>query len=284
LAVLSFEGAVPLVLKGAALSYGFYPEPWLRARRDDDVLVAPEQFDRARLALEALGYVEQPASPSAEVTGQSHFTRQVLGEPPHYIDLHWRPLVPAAFADVPGHADLAPRSVPLAAIGDAARAPSAEDLLLLGCAHAVAHHGAGADPMWLVDAHQIASTLHDDDWRRFAERAVAARVATICRSVLADAAQQLGTMVPAETQRRLSVTAGEPSARYLGADSRLYRLWLDVHQRDARAVAARLAPSAAFMRAQYGVPSGLLPFAYTWRLVAGASRWVAEAARRAGGR
>ncbi len=61
--LLAAEGIRPLAWKGAPLSQRLYGRPDLRPSQDIDLLVRPESLQRARLCLEADGYVWRNAVP-----------------------------------------------------------------------------------------------------------------------------------------------------------------------------------------------------------------------------
>jgi hypothetical protein len=276
-------GIEPLLLKGAALSHGVYPLPWLRPRGDDDLLVPREQFTIAMRAIEALGYTPLVDNPGWEQTGQAHLTRSFRDGSRHDVDLHWRPVIPAAFADLPGYAAMRAAARRLEPIDPAAWQPSAAHALLIACAHRVAHHAPADDPIWLVDVHLLASGLGDEDWDALARSAIDARVAGVCRYELARASRGLGTDVPPRVRHRLAGVAGERSERHVRARSRLHRLWLDAADsrgRRWRVIAERVWPPRSYMRVRYGRAATRLGLAYFWRAGAGAVSWLAEAARR----
>ncbi len=85
-------GGIPmLVLKGAALAGGVYPDPALRAFSDLDLLVAAGDVDRAHLSLTGLGYDIAGGPPSdADRTwrhGRGYFDPARRRVP---VDVHWR--------------------------------------------------------------------------------------------------------------------------------------------------------------------------------------------------
>lgn len=285
LQALATAGIAPIILKGAALAYTVYPEPWLRPRNDDDLLVAADQFDRARAVMRVLGYTEQAANPGARQTAQCHFTVRGAGKV-HHVDLHWHPLVPAAFRGFPTHAELLRTAVALPALGPAAKGPSPVHALLLACAHRVAHHGPTEDPQWLIDVHLLAHALDEEGWTTFCQAAGASRLAAVCRFELQRAVALLGSPVPQAVFDALGRATGEPSARHLAAGGRLHRLWLEFGDLRARErwanLLSRLFPSPAYMRARYGARGPALPLAYAWRATAGTARWIADALVRRG--
>ena len=279
---LSRAGIEPLLLKGAGLAHDIYPMPWLRPRADEDLLVPRATFAAACDVIGSLGYAHIPSNPDAEETGQAHFTRIFRDGSCHHIDLHWRPLIPRAFTDLPDYDALRRSARPLPALGTGAWQSSLAHALVLACAHRVAHHTADEDPIWLLDVHLLASRLDETDWDTVVETARSGRVTAICAAELSVASAQLDTRVPSDVQRRLGAMRGEPSARYLHARSRLHRVWLDLMDRPDRwhAVRSRVWPSRAYMRWKYGRSDVWLPALYLWRLGAGAAGWLAEAIRR----
>jgi hypothetical protein len=276
---LANAGIEPIVMKGAALAASAYPASWLRSRTDDDLLVPRVSFRMACDVLERSGYTRQPANPDWEDTGQAHLTKVWPGGDRHHIDLHWRAVLPRAFKDLPDYDALRRSARPLPAAGSGAWHPSLAHTMVLACAHRAAHHGPDDDPIWLLDVHFVASRLDPASWKTAVETALASRVAAVCAVELARASSAFGTCVPMEVLQRLGEARGEPTARHLQVRSRLHRVWLDVLSRDDRwrALGARVLPSRAYMKTQYGGPDLLLPVLYLWRATAGAVAWIAEA-------
>lgn len=286
LALLASAEVPALVIKGASISQRWYPEPWLRPRNDDDLLVPEATFDRACEALREGGYRETPQNPGAGQMGQAHFVRAIPHGGSHFVDLHARPLVPGAFRTLPGFDDLAADAQPLPGIGPHARGPSGPLTMLLGCAHRVAHHSPTEDPTWLVDVHLLAGRFAPGDWTQLCEWAERSRMAQVCAAELSRAVAAFDTEVPAEVIARLGAARGEPSAAYLQVRGPLHAHWVDFrHQRTIgarlRFVAGHLAPPPSFMRARFGpVPAYRLPWLYVQRAAGGLARWVIDFARR----
>lgn len=280
---LGSTGIPSVLFKGAALSYGAFPETWMRPRLDDDLLVRPADFLRAGHLLAEIGYVARAQNPGPERLGQAHFTCVFEAGDTHHLDLHWRPLVPAAFGSVPGADELLTRAEPIADLGRHARAPARGDALLLGCAHRVAHHGGDDDPQWVLDTHVLASGLDDRAWTAFVAASRHARVARVCATELARAKHLLGTHVPAAVLTDLDGVRQESSACHTAAHDRLTRWVLEMQQHPEgrwSTFRARAFPPAHYMRVRYGVPAPLLPAAYAWRAMVGGGQWIAEAIGR----
>ena len=272
---LDAAGAPVLVLKGTALAYRLYPEPWLRDRQDTDLLVDPARVQKAVDVLHAAGYEELPSIWA--ITGQ----RQFLKRSPvrHIVDLHSRLAVPSTFGSLDGYAALSARSVPIPALGPAAYALASPDALLHACVHRVAHHNDSPERQWLYDIHLIASTLDAEGWNAFTGRAARCAVKAICASGLERASAAFATAVPDSVWKDLAARGPERSALFLGG--RLTELRIQaisfVHMRRwrdrARLVAAHLFPPPAYMLATYGRSGRWLPLLYPCRILRAGYAW-----------
>src|SRR5207247_8298772 len=94
-------GVPALVIKGAALAYSRYPEPWLRHRNDNDVLVRGDGAKAAGCVLSMLGY--QPganALPGELANHQLPYVKTDRLGFRHVVDLHWKISNRPLFANV----------------------------------------------------------------------------------------------------------------------------------------------------------------------------------------
>jgi len=147
---LEEAGVRPLALKGLALSHLFYPHPALRTMGDIDLLVQPEEFHRARRALETLGWRPVAAEPASRM-GHLHglaFARR--GDPE--LDLHAHALLECCSPDA--DRGLFERAVSLELPGLLARTISPADHLLHVCVHGLRWSSAPAIH-WASDATLI---------------------------------------------------------------------------------------------------------------------------------
>src|SRR6185369_11533821 len=127
------EGDVRVLLfKGAPLAYSHYPEPQLRTRCDADLLIERRDRASARNALETLGYLR-----SGAVSGELVSYQETLHKPAngydHAIDLHWQINNGQVFAQALRFDEAMRRSVPVPALGAAARTLCAPHALLVAC-------------------------------------------------------------------------------------------------------------------------------------------------------
>jgi hypothetical protein len=281
---LADAGLRVLVMKGAAFSHSVYPDA-VRPRNDDDLLVAPEQFDAAGAVLKQAGYRSEPQLTDPTITGQQLYSQPVFGLT-HFVDLHSRPLNPLAFGDLPGFDELWTGGVAIPALGPRTRVPGPVHALLLACAHRVAHHTETEHPQWLVDIDRLARVLDDAAWSAFGVVARRSRCARVCASELRRAQRTHGTPVPECVLSALSAAGSEPTARHLRSLGWLHVQWLNL--RYARSWADRLAligahlvPPPDYMRTRFDLaPQQSLIWPYTRRVIRGASRWSRELVER----
>ena len=273
------RGLELLLLKGAALAYTHYRQPYLRPRNDVDLFLRLSDLGRAEELLASLGYERAPEADAEVWTGQRHYVKTAATGAVH-IDLHWRVANPLAFAEALTFDDAWPRSVAVPVLGPFARALSAPDAMLLACIHRVAHHQDRINLLWLWDIHLIASAFSAAEWRLFLDRAIRSRMRSVCARSFMLASECFGTEIPETASSALRAAADEPAAAFLRGGLRQ----VDIARADLAAlttwrqrfalVREHLWPPVAYMRAKYPrCPAVLLPLAYLHRIGRGAPKW-----------
>ncbi len=285
--LLAFEAAaVPvLAIKGAALAYTVYPEPWLRPREDTDLLVRPADVVRAGVVLAAAGFHLVPRQRGRIVTNQQLYVRS---DPPgrrDAIDLHWKIADPAPFANLISFDELLRAGAAVANASPAFRVPSTGHSLLLACWHLIAHHsrdrGDRERLLWLYDIHLLANALTEGGRGVVIEVAARTRTADVCATALTIASRQFASPGAGALLEQLPQSASDRSTTpYLRGNARRVDLLvadlraLPGWRSQVRLVREHLFPPAAYMRATYPQTSPvLLPFLYVRRIVGGARRW-----------
>jgi hypothetical protein len=283
LAALEARGVRALLVKGAALAYALYPEPWLRPRVDTDVLVPHDSFSAADRVLRAAGYHAAPSVSTGEfVSHQVAYERRDPHGLTHVIDLHWKIVNPQALADALPFALLWQDALEVRRQDLRARVPSHASSLLLACVHRLGHHQQHDRLVWLYDIHLLAGTLDEAGWARVVSTATERGISAVCRHGLEATALRFGTAVPASVLASLDASGrDEPSRAYtertqlridvLRADLRLLPRWRDRLQ----LVTEHAFPPASFILARYAVRQRLLlPVLYAHRIVTGAWKWL----------
>ncbi len=271
-----------LLLKGAALAYSVYPEPWLRPREDTDLLVRGADAGRARDVLTAAGYDATPMQSGALVSHQRVYLRIDAAGRRYACDLHWKIANPVAFADLFSPGDLFTSAVSVPIGGVSACIPSRVDALLLACWHRVSHHHDSDDLLWLYDLHLLAGGLSESEAAQFGETARRTGTTAICARGLSLAAERLGTRVPAwlGDAAEAGDAVSSPMRAYLRRDARKVDLLaadlraLPDWRSRARLVREHLFPPPAYMYATSGRSNpALLPALYLRRIARGTLAW-----------
>jgi hypothetical protein len=277
LPALAAGGVHPIVIKGAHLAHAVYRSPALRPRTDTDLLIAPDQRERAAAALRQAGYVAPALTSGRVILGQFVLRKHLGPGVTHDVDVHWRAAAPLVFDGAFDSTVVAARGVPLPALGPAARGPSAADALALACVHVVAHHWPDASLRWWYDIRLLAAALGDEGRRRFTEAVSGGRYRAVAIAALdrARAVFPSVTLDAAIAPLRAAPPADEPSAALTRADRRgiddfLLDLKVAGWRRGATLVREHLLPPPAYMRLAFaGRP---LPIAYAERLVRAVTR------------
>jgi hypothetical protein len=273
-----------LLLKGAALAYSLYPEPWLRPREDTDLLVEGNDASRASELLVSLGYQPALMQRGEIVTNQRLHVRSEASGLRHDCDLHWKIANPVSFAELLTPAELmrAAESTSLDEIE--VRCPRRAHALLLACWHRASHHYDSPNLLWLYDLHLLVEGLTDADAAEVVHAARETRTTEVCARGLRLANERFKTRLPTAMVDLLDLTAqhttGRPETVYLRSDSRKVDLLaadlrsLPTWQQRLRLVREHLFPPADYMLASHPGSTRLaLPALYLWRIARGARSW-----------
>ena len=283
LSSMAAAGVPALLMKGSALAYSVYPQPWLRPRIDSDVLVRRSDLDAATRALEGIGYRRTDALSTGElVSHQVAFERTDAHGAHHVVDLHWKVVNPQMLADTMTYDQMWTDAVAVPALGPDARVPSRVHAMAIACVHRLAHHQGKDRQIWLYDIDLLAAAMTRDEWQALLDLARRQRIAGLCADGLRAARVVFATRIPADIEQGLAgAVPAEPSRVYLeGPVMPRDVLRSDLaHLQSSRARVRLLLehafPPASFMKQRYGMRAPwVLPALYVHRLVTGASKWV----------
>ncbi len=284
LEALAARDVEPLILKGTALAYDFYPAPELRPRSDTDLLIARDDLPKVREAMSALGFEENITS------GDEHGLRQAvfMRAPGMVYDVHWSATNVPAFDAVLRYDDLRTRAQPLPQLGPHALGLSYVDALLMACIHRVAHHHDSDRLIWLVDIDLLRKRMSRDEHERFWRLAAAGRVVDVCQRSIAVANAWLSSTPHDLAEEFLSDeerSRDEPSTVFLDRDITHGEVMAaSLRALPWRARVERLRqlafPPAEYIRRRFDVRNPLLiPWWYFYRGVRGAARLFRKAGR-----
>jgi hypothetical protein len=177
------EAGVPtILLKGAALSRIFYPDPYTRYMSDTDILVPVEHIDNAVGVMQAAGWSTSVSLPLSRNFRQYSNACLFTNDKKEEVDLHWH-----LFSECAHYEDDTPfwqRAMPLQLNTQATSTFSATDHMLHTCIH-----GYRWNPLhplrWIADAHMIAHHSGQSvDWNLMIEQAWEMRLTLRLRKAL----------------------------------------------------------------------------------------------------
>lgn len=283
LGAIDAAGCRALVIKGTALAYTIYRQPWHRPRTDTDLLVGEHEMAVVSAVLESCGYARADAvSTGRLVSHQIAYDHRDDAGLRYVIDLHWKLVNPQVLADALPFELLWRDKQSIPALGSGAWAPSAAAATVLACVHRLAHHQGRDRLIWLYDLHLLTGAFGPAEWDAVRGLALDRRVAGVCLDGLRRAGQCFDGLLPPELTSALAEAAvAEPSRQYLDgpvrrrdvlvSDLRLLPSW----RARARLLREHAFPPGNFIRQSYGVTSRLwLPLLYAHRLATGARKWL----------
>ena len=256
LSLLDTAGIPVLVLKGRALAYWLYREPWHRPSADLDVLVPDKAVARQAVAvLRAAGYelvagVGPDASDGFEVA--LHRGSGIA------VDLHWRLLNTAVLERHFSWPELDAQARPLPSLAPGARGLGKVHALFHALLHRVTNlaKGDGDRLIWLYDIHLLAGACDAQAWREFVVLCADKGIATLCLDGLRAARGALGSEIPDGVEVDLAGLAEGETWQLddidQGAVDRSHLHALPWPQKVAW-LRHKLLPSPEFMRYRYGV-------------------------------
>ena len=270
------------ILKGSALAYTHYPEPWIRPRFDLDLLVRRADRDRSREIMRGLGYHESRPMSSRWLMQKDAWKRPV-GADRLDVDVHFELTNRQFFAAKLPVDALLERAVPAPFAGADAWQLDPVDALIYACVHRVAHQSQEARLIWHADLARQGAALDAAAVRRLVDRARAAGLSSITAQELRIASalwnERAGALSPEVVRELSSAGRNESAARFLaGGRGPAGDLWLDLQAlprwRDRAGMLAELLfPTREYMLRQPGVTPANLSWRYVRRYFEWPARW-----------
>ncbi len=195
---LEREGIRTMILKGTALSLGYYADAGMRPMDDVDILVPLDRAHDAIRVLYAGGWTPEAGDDPFDRVSVHHSAGFVDAKE-NGLDLHWYSLWQSAPDDAVWDA-----AVPLRVGNAETLAPCATDLLLQICSHGVAHTLQPL-PRWVADAVTTLRGAEDGiDWGRLVEQARARRATTTLAEALGYLRERFEPSIPSGAIAELS--------------------------------------------------------------------------------
>jgi hypothetical protein len=266
-------------MKGTALAHTHYPHPCLRSRTDTDLMVRRGDLAIAAGVFEKLEYEALNMTQGDFVLHQRSYGRTDRLGIRHVHDVHWKVAGPHSVSDLLNREELDGAAMPIASLGEHARALGDAHALLLACVHRMAHHYDNRRLVWLYDIHLLASRLGEESLQALMRLAVEKGVADICVHSLELARERFGTRLPGDLKAYQALGSNESMPRFdhdvrkvdiLASDLKALPGW----RQRLRLLREHVFPPAGYIRRRYAVSSPLaLPALYAHRFVTGAFKW-----------
>lgn len=215
---LRAAGVRTMLLKGAALLSGYYPDYGLRPMSDFDILVSVPQALEAVQVLLADGWTLGPGEiklPTATTLSLMH-SQEYRSEDGQRVDLHWHVFPQCLDSDAEEEFWRGARPTRFQDVETSL--PDPADLLMHVCVHGTQAQLGMATMRWVADALTILNKA-EIDWDRLLRHARERRLHLPLRDTLAYLARRMNAPIPPEVLERL---ARMPATR---AERREYETW-----------------------------------------------------------
>lgn len=274
----SEQGFEYLLTKGTPLAYLFYPEPYLRTRFDTDLIFSDrEQADRAWGVLAELGYTRRNAISGDLISYEFACYNTGASGLETCLDVHWKLNNSQYLASIFSFDELADESIAIPHLGEYARSPCLEHMLLHACLHRFAHvkDGEANRLIWLYDIYLMASTLEQDQWNRFLKWAIEKKICNICKDGLTQTESLFPASIPPSVLMTLQEKGANEDVSMATASSAWKMAMLDfktLPNWNSRLLLLKehLLPSAAYILRKYDSHNrALLPYFYLKRILQG---------------
>ena len=268
-----------LILKGSALAYSLYQQPYQRIRGDTDILIRLEDKVTVDSLLVESGYEKSVTVSGNLISHQSTYTKtDDTGS--HIYDLHWRLSNRNAFALLFDFDELYQHREIIRQINDNAYRLSNTDALLHAIIHYYGHFPGDRERLiWIYDMHLLCSQLTDACWSIFVQQCNTKKLEPLAIKALILTQASFNTYIPDPILHKLKqspIKLNKIEQRRLVATkwSRIEQFrsdWaaLTLSQR-CQLIREYLLPPSEFILAQnHSTNKLLLPYFYCKRLLLG---------------
>ena len=153
-----------LILKGSALAYSLYKQPYHRIRGDTDLLIRPADKESVDALLTENNYQKSVTVSGSLISHQNTYTKIVNGIS-HCYDVHWKLSNRNAFADLFDFEELYNHRQRVDALGENACRLSNIDALLHAVVHYYGHFPDDRERLiWIYDIHLLCSHMKQSQW------------------------------------------------------------------------------------------------------------------------
>ncbi len=281
------KGIESILLKGSALAYSVYPEPYLRPRLDTDLLIRKSDIQKVQEAVRLLGYEFNSMIEGELISHQMMAVKHDFLGMAHMLDIHWQVFNEPAFMNTLRFDEILKDSVRVQFPEAEVKAIGAGHALLHACLHRVVHHHNAENLHWLYDMHLLASVMNENSAKAFLNMAEQKKVKKICAQSILAAREFFQTRLCAPLNDFVNAPHDEKefSVEYLKSsaapevlrDFMLNCKALGSWEERGKLLKEHLFPSVKYLRGRYPSANGVWPpLLYAWRWVDGARKLSAQ--------
>ena len=192
-----------LVLKGSALAYSHYKQPYLRVRGDTDVLIRYRDKEAVDTLLIDNGYQKSNTVSGKLISHQNTYSMTDNGIN-HNYDIHWKLSNRNAFAHRFEFDELYGRREPVAGLAGNVYRLCNTDALLHAIIHYYGHFPVDRDRLiWIYDMHLLGSQIKPPEWADFLKHCAAKKLDPLAVGALSMSQTTFDTQLPGDVLQTL---------------------------------------------------------------------------------
>ena len=275
-----------LILKGSALAYSLYNQPYHRVRGDTDILIRPHDKNAVDALLAENGYQKYNAVSGKLISHQDTYliTENDIS---HYYDIHWKISNRNAFAGLFEFDELHRSREKMTMLGESAYRLSNIDAILHAIVHYYGHFPDDRERLiWIYDLHLLCSQIKSSEWKTFLQKSAAKKLDPLVTQALLLCQKTFKTQLPAQVLQQLEqspVKLSKIEQQRLSAShwSRIAQFksdWavLSFKQRCLLIKEYMLPPSDFILKQNQSNNKLLLPYFYCKRLLLGGIKVIKD--------
>ena len=277
------EPFTPIFLKGFAMAYKYYPEPYHRPMVDVDILISSDHAKDIRDVLQQAGYTLLQTNFGEIVLSQFSCIKDIGGSQKLHLDLHTRLFNRPTMIDLLTSEEIFQNKQTISINGQSAWIPCPAHCLLHAALHLMAHHHNSRRLIWLYDIKLILEKFNESDYSALYQYTHNKLIAKIVEVAVQSALERFpipgNDLVKNLSQQSLQQqNKNHPSTAYLMTNQSKDSIFLDwKHMKGTQLrlswLKEHLFPGSDYIKSKYGIKSKLLiVFFYVWRIIAGSVR------------
>ena len=273
----------PILLKGAAMSMIYYPEPYLRPMADVDLLINPSQAEAVKSVLIDHGFELWNSNFDEWVMPQFSCVKSFSGNLKLHLDIHVRLFNRTLMHDLLMQVELEHQKREIQIESTWVSAPSPCHMLIHAVLHLVGHHNDHRRLIWLYDIHLILQSFSDSDRKQVLDIASEKGISGVLRQVVQEVNQCFKSDdvgLCEQLQKSAEAERTHPIGNYLEDSTKSAQDLRDfLHIKGFKPRMAWLKhhffPNLSYIQKKYNCPNKFVAvWFYLWRILSGSVRLI----------